>query len=212
MGFYWCLPYAGPLLFMALLFSSLTAAGRMVQTKSTGKIPFFPIASLFLSSFVWTLYGVLRHDASLYISNGVGIVVSLVCIGVFHLYSTSRPWGTYWTLLLSSIIVMLLIQAHLDVIVGWIACALSVVLSGSPLVVISTVIKERSTAALPFSISFINWLSNISWMCYGYLVVNDVIIYAPSILGFALTSIQLALFLIYGFTPEKSETEKINNV
>ena len=49
-------------------------------------------------------------------------------------------------------------------------CVLSVVLSGSPLAVLRTVVSSRSTAAMPFTTSLITFLSNLSWLCYGALI------------------------------------------
>ena len=44
--------------------------------------------------------------------------------------------------------------------IGMIGCVMSVVMSGSPLAVIRTVIKEQTTASLPFYTIFVAWLKS----------------------------------------------------
>jgi hypothetical protein len=83
--------------------------------------------------------------------------------------------------------------------IGTIGCVLSIVVSGSPLAVIKTVIIEQSTASMPFTTSLVMWINNFSWTAYGYLVADDVLIYGPNALSLLLSSLQLSLFVIYGF-------------
>jgi hypothetical protein len=57
--------------------------------------------------------------------------------------------------------------------VGLLGCALAVVVSGSPLATIRTVLNDKSTAALPFFPSVFTWLNAFSWSCYGLFVAED---------------------------------------
>lgn len=81
---------------------------------------------------------------------------------------------------------------------------ISVVVSGSPLAALGTVIRDKSTAALPFKTCLVMWLSSACWLGYGALVAGDPKIYIPNSLGFALASSQMLLFVIFGFhSPNK---------
>jgi uncharacterized protein with PQ loop repeat len=40
-------------------------------------------------------------------------------------------------------------------------------------VTLKTVIKDKSTAALPLFTSAAGWLNSCSWSLYGFLVAND---------------------------------------
>lgn len=82
---------------------------------------------------------------------------------------------------------------------GLLGCFMAVILSGSPLATLKTVITSRSTASIPFSMSISTWLNALSWLLYGIIVANDPMIYGPNSLGLLLSSIQLSLFFAYGF-------------
>ena len=42
---------------------------------------------------------------------------------------------------------------------------------GAPLATLSTVIKDKSTASIPFGTSLACWLNALSWSAYGFLVI-----------------------------------------
>ena len=86
--------------------------------------------------------------------------------------------------------------------IGLIGCSLAIVLSGSPLATIKTVLKDKSTAALPFMNSFSTWLNAMCWFLYGILVAHDVMIFGPNGMGLALASIQMLMFVLYGLPPK----------
>ena len=86
----------------------------------------------------------------------------------------------------------------------------------SPLATMATVIKEKSTAAMPFVMSLVRpppirrpsslqatFLSASSWGAYGLLVAQDPYIYAPNILGVLAATVQLGLFAKYGIHKSK---------
>eukprot|EP00981_Chlorochromonas_danica_P009940 scaffold2913_cov181-Ochromonas_danica.AAC.34 len=179
------LPVAGPLFFLALQVSSIQTALKIISQRSTGKLSHVPFVSLLINSFIWTLYGWMRKDLTVFLPNGMGIFAATFCIWAFHNNAEVKPWSIY----------------------GIIASSL---IAG----VLLTVIKDRSTAALPFGTSFITWINNFSWSCYGYFVAKDHLIYGPSALGFLLSSIQMLLFLRYGISSaalnmDKKDSEKI---
>ena len=51
--------------------------------------------------------------------------------------------------------------------IGLIGCSLAVLVCGSPLATLGTVLKNKSTAALPFANSFTTWLNALCWFSYG---------------------------------------------
>jgi len=60
---------------------------------------------------------------------------------------------------------------------------MAVILLSSPLAVMGKVIKEKSTAALPFGASLAGFLNASTWFAYGSLVAMDPYIYAPNGMG-----------------------------
>lgn len=181
----------------------------------------------------------MKADKTVFYPNLSGAVVAVFCICAFHYHAATKPRGLYalaGTLILLSILFAITGNAQL---IGWMGCLLSIILSGSPLAVLRTVIAEKSTAAMPFATSCIVFFSNLSWLCYGSLIgnifeivsfliiltnflsvtnltANDPLIYGPGVLGFLLSCAQMVLFVLYGLPATgsgkgKKSSESINS-
>ena len=61
-------------------------------------------------------------------------------------------------------------------LLGSLGCVLAIVLTGSPLATLRTVLKDKSTAALPFITSLAAFCNSASWSLYGLLVANDAMV------------------------------------
>jgi solute carrier family 50 protein (sugar transporter) len=193
------LELAGPTLFIGLQCSSLNTAVSILRDKSIGKLSAVPFGSLFVNCLLWTLYGSIKNNGSVFYPNLLGFFVATFCMSMYHEFALKKPWDVYLLVSLISLLCLGLAQCNQVHLIGLIGCILSIILSGSPLAVVRTVIQDRSTAALPFATSFVTWLNNLSWVLFGYFVAHDPLIYLPNILGFTLSSIQLLLFAVYGF-------------
>lgn len=184
----------------------------ITDNKSTGSLSPLPFVSLFTNSFVWSLYGVLKMDSTVLVPNCCGVLASLYCILAFHKHAVLKPNKLYIGAIIISLFTLFLYTSGNVSNIGILGCVLSVLLSGSPLAVMQTVIKEKSTSSLPFVTSFVIWLNSISWLLYGALVAHDILIYGPNIIGFLLATIQMSLFLIYGISTapkKKSENSEV---
>lgn len=87
-------------------------------------------------------------------------------------------------------------------LIGTIGCALAVATCGSPLATIRTVIQDESTESMPFFTSLMFWFNALSWSSYGLFVSKDVMIYGPNLIGLALASIQMAMYVLFGMPPK----------
>lgn len=198
------LKVAGPVFFLGLQSSSLHTALKIKDNKSVGKLSPLPFVSLFTNCIIWTLYGLLKNDPIVLVPNGIGVITGGICTLVYNFYNKEKtPVKVYTTSLVISLVAFYLALQKEWQILGSIGCVLAVAVSGSPLATIKTVIKEKSTAALPLSISLMTWLNCISWSAYGLLMANDVMIYGPNLLGLVLSSFQMLMFILYGL-PNKS--------
>ena len=204
------LQFAGPIFFLSLQFSSVLTANEITKTKSCGLLSPLPFISLFTNSFVWSLYGLLKMDGTVFIPNSCGVLASLYCILAFHKHAVTKPNKLYIVSIVISGLALCLAATGNCPIIGVLGCLLSVLLSGSPLAVMRTVIEDKSTTALPFTTSFVIWLNSISWLLYGFLVAHDILIYGPNILGFILASVQMSLFAIYGIRPSTKNIEVVS--
>ena len=188
----------GPLCFIGLQISSISTALQVLKNRSVGQLSCIPFASLLVNCVIWSLYGILKDDYTILIPNFTGLLASIFCLWAYLKYNTANLNKVH---AVSS--ALIIITAYLAfrsdyTSIGLLGCAISIIVSGSPLAVMRTVIAEKSTASMPFTTSLVMWVNNLSWFCYGYFISNDPMVYGPNFLGLALSSTQMVLFGIYG--------------
>mmetsp|Transcript_19791 Transcript_19791/g.19902 ORF Transcript_19791/g.19902 Transcript_19791/m.19902 type:complete len:217 (+) Transcript_19791:42-692(+) len=194
---------AGPAFFLGMQGSCIRTATQIVKEKSVGKLSPLPFVSLLTNCVIWTYYGALRSDFSILIPNAVGIFSGIGCATAFHKNTPSIPNNEY---VVSATIIAICSYLALKgnyQLLGSIGCGLAVFLMASPLATIKTVLRDKTTAAMPFPISFLGWLNAASWSAYGLLVAHDVMVYGPNLAGFVLASLQMMMFVIFGLPPRK---------
>lgn len=194
------LQIAGPCLFIALQVSCIFVALEIEAMKSVKKLSAVPFVSLLACGFYWSLYGWLKNDLTIFVPNAVSIITGMYCMWVYYAYASLKPDVLYCTLALFLSTGGCLGFLGMANSIGTIGCIMSVLMSGSPLAVVKTVIKEQSTASLPFSTSFVAWLNSCSWVAYGYFIAHDPMILMPNTLGLMLTTLQMSLFIVFGVT------------
>lgn len=200
---------SGPALFASLQLSTINTARKIIVTKSVGQLSPLPFTSLCTNCIVWTLYGAMKHDLTVFLPNASGILVGLWCAMIYQRFSNDSPYLLYAfssVVVLAAVIFATMNRASL---VGVLGCILSVLLSGSPLAVVKTVLKEKSTAALPFSTSAIMWLNSLCWLLYGILIADDLMIIGPNALGLFLSTLQMLLFLRFGFASKGNDDKSM---
>ena len=199
------LKLSGPVLFLSLQVSSVATAKEVLALKAVGSLSPLPNICLLTNCFVWTFYGYMKADGTIFFPNVVGILASFYCIAAFHRYISVKPYVPYMLSVAVCGATAFLVYTDDAQTVGLIGCSLSVLFTASPLAVLRTVIRDKSTASLPWFTSLVIWFNSMSWLLYGYLVADDVLIWGPNVLGFALASLQVSLFGIYG-VGEKPDT------
>ncbi len=197
--------FCGQLCMFALQGSMLTTAIDIQQTGNEKRLSSAPYLCLLVNCVVWTTYATMKGYIALFIPNAIGVFVGFYCILLYHQFSryTIPPSN----LALSSAVVALAIvlgAAGSVGAVGLCAVIMSSVVYASPLSTINTVIQQKSTASMPFHTSMLVWLSAAFWTLYGALVTHDLAVLIPSIAGLIMTSIQLFLYVIYGFPPQET--------
>lgn len=196
------LRFAGPLMFTGMQLASVKTAYGIHKAKSTGDLSPLPFLSLTVNCFIWTLYGILKKDLTVLIPNAYGIVSGLIGVVAYQNYSQQIPTKLYTV---ATIVCATAYKLFLDknpARIGILGCSLVAILCGSPLATLGTVLKNKSTAALPFLTSLTTWLNSLCWLSYGILVANDIMIFGPNGVGFALASIQMLMFTFFGLPPK----------
>lgn len=180
---------------------------RIHKAKSTMGYQSVPyIVSLF-SAMLWMYYAFLKKNAPLLISiNSIGCVIETLYISIFLAYASKNVkrqtvkllfllvGGLYSVILL---VTMFPFQGSLRVsVVGWICVAFSVCVFAAPLSILFQVVKTKSVEFMPFNLSFFLTLTAVMWFGYG-LLLKDMCIAIPNVLGFVLGMLQMVLYGIY---------------
>jgi solute carrier family 50 (sugar transporter) len=182
---------------------------KIVADKSVGSLSPLPFVSLLTNCVIWTYYGLLKSDLTVLVPNGIGILAGLICVAGYHRYVNPKPVNLYAGA--AAIIAFSTTCYYLKnyQLLGLLGCALAVLVTGSPLATLRTVIKEKSTASLPLLTSASAFCNSCSWSMYGLMVANDPMIYGPNLLGLALASVQMSLYLIFGLPPKTPAAKAI---
>ena len=199
------LKVAGPAFFLGMQGSAVKTSWQIVVDKSVGSLSPLPFVSLLTNCVIWSYYGLLKADPTVLVPNGIGILSGLACVVFYHRFAEKKPVELYaGAAAIIAFSTMLAARGNYQLL-GSLGCALAVVLTGSPLVTLASVFKTKSTASLPVLVSLSAFLNSASWSLYGLLVAGDPMIYGPNLVGFALASVQMSLYVIFGLPPPKSK-------
>ena len=152
------LKVAGPAFFMGMQATSLKTALSIIADRSVKSLSPLPFISLLVNCVIWSFYGLLRNDATVLFPNACGIVTGSICIGTYQKYSLSIPSEMY---LISTALIGFAVWCYSIndfQTLGTLGCALAVLVMASPLATLTTVIKQKSTASLPFGTSLAGML------------------------------------------------------
>ena len=194
---------SGPAFFLGMQGSSVLTARGILEDRSVGALSPLPFLSLLTNCIIWSYYGLLRKDNTVLVPNAIGVLSGLGCVLSYQKYSPSTPHKLYAGAAFIVFVATLLASVGNFSLIGLIGCALAVVVMGAPLVTLKTVIQSKNTSAMPFTTSLMGFLNSLSWSAYGLLVADDAMIYGPNLMGLFLSSIQMALFMIFGLPPPK---------
>ena len=125
---------------------------------------------------LWSLYGVLKNDLTILVPNAIGLFAGLGCSITYNTYSCTKHHSMWYTACSLLALGGYLFYNMLTDSLGTLSCVLTVVVMGSPLSSVLTVISSKSTASLPLGTSLFMTLNSASWSAYGWLVAKDVMV------------------------------------
>ncbi|KAG7951361.1 hypothetical protein I3843_12G003500 [Carya illinoinensis] len=180
---------------------------RVCKKKSTDGFQSLPYVLALFSSMLWLYYASLKSDEILLITiNSVGCVVETIYVALYIIYAPKQARMLTLRLLLllnfGGFCVILLLSQFLAKgpnrvrVLGWVCVALSISVFAAPLSIMRVVIRTKSVEFMPFTLSLFLTLSAITWLLYGILL-RDLYVALPNILGFILGVLQMALYVIY---------------
>ncbi|PIA15359.1 hypothetical protein COEREDRAFT_82107 [Coemansia reversa NRRL 1564] len=189
---------------MGMFISQLTVIGELRRAQvSKTQVPILQTLASFLSCILWFKYGLIKHDTTVSLVNGVGTMVTMYILGCFWVYDSS-PRRVESGVLVASIISVSLV-GYVDYakdvwsleLYSMICCLMSLVFLGSPLGHIGKVVESRDASVLLPSVAALALANNMLWCVYG-VMREDPYMFVPNIIGSSFCALQLALVAYYG--------------
>ncbi|XVF49560.1 hypothetical protein PTKIN_Ptkin04bG0022500 [Pterospermum kingtungense] len=170
------------------------------------------VVSLF-SAMLWIYYALLKKDAMLLITiNTFCVFIQTFYIVTYFYYGPKKEKVvTVKLILLFNVFgfgVVFLSTFFLKnpkirlCVLGYICMAFALSVFVAPLGIVRKVIKTKSVEYMPFSLSLFLSLGAVMWFFYG-LMLKDMNIAVPNVLGFIFGVLQMILYAIYKNYPKK---------
>ncbi|KAG6623931.1 MtN3-like protein [Phytophthora cinnamomi] len=191
-------------------FSPFPDFRRIHTAKKVGEVQVLPVVTLFTNCVVLVWYGYLSDDIFPLLATAVlGLITCSGFTFVFYYYTDDRR--AVHRILLRALLFIVLVCAYgtlgvcgltgqsddsVGTAFGAISIVTSVVLCGSPLATIRRVVRAKSTASMPFTLSLANFTNGAVWIVYS-VMIKDIWVFIPNVMGFVLSSIQMAVYAIY---------------
>ncbi|CAN4123396.1 unnamed protein product [Withania somnifera] len=199
------------------VFGVLAAFRRIRKEKSTMGFQSVPYVVALFSSMLWMYYAFIKKNATLLVSiNSFGCIVETIYISIFILYASKearRQTVKLLVLLIGGLYTPIFLVTLFPLngafrvqVVGRICVTVAVVFA-APLSIVFEVVRTKSVEFMPFTLSFFLTLSAIMWFSYG-LLLKDLCIALPNVLGFFLGMIQMLLYGLYRNVKPAAELEK----
>ncbi|MCE3214774.1 hypothetical protein HAX54_053296 [Datura stramonium] len=180
---------------------------KIYKKKSTEGYQSIPYVVALFSSMLWIYYAVLKTNTTLLITiNSFGMFIETIYVGVYLFYAPKKAKVQTVKMLMLSVVggfgaIILVTQflfkgAVRGQIVGWICLVFSLCVFVAPLGIVRQVIKTKSVEYMPLLLSVFLTLSAVMWFFYG-LLLKDINIAAPNVLGFIFGILQIVLYAIY---------------
>ena len=194
----------------------LPTISQVARDKSVGNLPLLPYSSMIANSFVWVMYGLLKHAPSVLYSNLVGVTLGCYYFFMFANYcgpmQNNLPGTVLQHLRGTSIIVLLNLFLTCFVskdtaseLIGKEGVAFCIILFGSPLVALKHVIMTKSAASIPLPFTVACFFNCAAWSVVGLWIMTDFNIYFPNLMGLSCAIAQLALKAVYGSSSKAKE-------
>lgn len=210
-----------PVISMAVIFAPVPTIQQVSKEKSVGNLPLLPYSSMVGNCFLWTVYGVLRKEPKVWVTNVIGLLSSIVYFAKFVKYAPpsapSLPGSVKQhlsaTLALMATAVALVFSPLNDPakIVGNMAVALCISMFGSPLAALKTVLQTKTAKDIPLPFTLATVVNCLLWSVTGLFQMHDANIYVPNLIGLAFGLAQVTLKFIFGDAapPEKGMAQML---
>ncbi|XP_070024716.1 bidirectional sugar transporter SWEET12-like [Nicotiana tabacum] len=197
----------GNIVSFIVFLSPLPTFYKIYKKKSTEGYQSIPYVIALFSSMLWIYYAFLKTNTTLLITiNSFGVFIETIYVGFYLFYAPKKARIQTVKMLFLTVVggfgAIILIAQFLfkgvarGQVVGWVCLVFSLCVFVAPLCIVRKVIKTKSVEYMPLLLSVFLTLSAVMWFFYG-LLLKDINIAAPNILGFIFGILQIVLYVIY---------------
>lgn len=203
----------GLLLFLA----PLITFKRIVMNKSTEQFSGIPYVMTLLNCLLSAWYGlpfISPNNMLVSTINGTGAAIEAIYVLIFIIHAPKKEKAkilglfTFVISVFAAVALISLFALHTKksrkLFCGFAASIFSIIMYGSPLSIMRTVIKTKSVEYMPFFLSLFVFFCGTSWFIFG-LLGKDPFVAVPNGFGCGLGTIQLILYAIYRDNKDKSK-------
>ncbi|KAL3572749.1 hypothetical protein D5086_026653 [Populus alba] len=181
---------------------------RIIRSKSTELFSGIPYVMTMLNCLLSAWYGmpfVSKNNILVSTINGTGAAIEVIYVLTFIIYAPKKEKAKFIGLLtlvlttFAGVALVSLVVLHgksREIFCGFAAAIFSIIMYGSPLSIMRTVIKTKSVEFMPFFLSLFVFLCGTSWFVFG-LLGGDLFVSVPNGVGGGLGALQLILYFIY---------------
>ncbi|XP_030936863.1 bidirectional sugar transporter SWEET1-like [Quercus lobata] len=198
---------------------------RIIKSKSTEQFSGIPYAMTLLNCLLSAWYGlpfVSKNNLLVSTINGTGAGIEVIYVLIFIVYAPKKEktkiLGLFAFVLtfFAAVALISLLALHGNtrkLFCGFATAVFSIIMYGSPLSIMRTVIRTKSVEFMPFFLSLFCFLCGTSFFLFG-LLGNDPFVYVNNGFGSFLGALQLILYFIYrknkGKDKDKNENKNKN--
>ena len=202
------LTVAPPVLLQFVFFSPLPAVKQFRDSGTTGDVSIMPYSMMVANGTLWFTYGALLSNPTIMLPNVTAIALGSAYVATFLRYRSPQAVTAphlatsagLITAIVGSAVVLPLETAQS--FIGYLGCGVCAAMFAGPLAAMSTVLRDRSAAAIPLGFTVFSTVNTTVWLGYGLLVLGDPFIWAPNVLGLASSLTQLGLLVRFGTAPK----------
>ncbi|CAK0856008.1 unnamed protein product [Prorocentrum cordatum] len=195
-----------------LLSPMVEVVPRIRRQQNVGRLPMLPYTAMTCGGIFWSVYAVIKGITPVLIVNtvqwGLPIILGTYYCWVFGRYCPEAADWLPWTLKahlralalapVACATVLAACSRRVLLLLGLCGNLANILMFAGPLAAVGTVIRERSTRALPLGFTCVVVVNGGLWTAYAALLLGDYMVLVPNLIGFLLGLVQLSLFLRYG--------------
>ncbi|XP_017778345.1 PREDICTED: sugar transporter SWEET1 [Nicrophorus vespilloides] len=184
-------------------FSGTFICYDIYKRKSTNGIGALPFIGGVVIGILVLKFSMILQDKNMFNVNVAAILLNTIYLAFYIFYSKNKMEEVFRPCLKGSALIVVLLSYvayedpnNLEYRYGLIVTVLMLLLMGSPLIEIKSMIKNEDASAIPFPLTLMGTIVSFLWLLYGIILLNSFMV-VQNILGFLLCVVQLALSIMY---------------